>query len=290
MKQLGYYNGKIAPLDEIQVPMCDRGCFFGDGVYDAAISQNGVIFLLDEHIERFFNSAELLQISLNITKQDLKDLLISLMARLDDTDLMVYWQVTRGTAPRDHLFPDGEPNLWVMIRPQKIWDCSKPFSLSLQEDLRHYLCHIKTLNLAANIMTLEKARQAGCHEAVMHRNGRITEGAKHNISIISNGVFKTAPADNLILPGISRARLIMHCQKLGIPVEEVPFCIDELFNADEVIVSSSGAPCVPAKSIDGAQAGGKAPDILNRLRDSVLDELKASTAKSMPEDPCTILS
>jgi len=275
MKQLGYYNGRIAPLDEITVPMCDRGCYFGDGVYEGTNSQNGVIFLLDEHVERFFSSAELLQITLSITKQDLKDLLTSLLTQLDDTDLSVYWQVTRGTAPRDHFYTTGKPNLWIMIKPAKMWDCSKPLDLILHEDLRHHICNIKTLNLVANILALEKARQAGCHEAVLHRNGRVTECTRSNVSIISNGVFRTAPADNMILPGISRARLIMHCQKLGIPVEEVPFCTDELLNADEVIISSSGALCVPAKSIDGVKVGGKAPEILDRLRDSVLDEFKA---------------
>ena len=275
MKQLGYYNGKIAPLDEIYVPMCDRGCYFGDGVYEATNIQNGVIFLLNEHIDRFFKSAELLQISMNITKQNLKDLLTSLLPQLDDTDLSVYWQVTRGTAPRDHFFTTGDPNLWIMIKPQKMWDCGKPLDLILHEDLRHQLCHIKTLNLAANIVILEKARQAGCQEAVMHRNGRITECTRSNISIISNGIFRTAPADNLILPGVSRARLIAHCQKLGIPVEEIPYSTEELFAADEIIVSSSGALCAPVKSIDGVQTGGKAPELLNRLRASVTEEFES---------------
>ena len=275
MKQLGYYNGKTAPLDEMYVPMCDRGCYFGDGVYESLPSQNGVIYLLDEHIDRFFTSAELLKISLNITKQDLKDLLYSLLAQLDDSNLSVYWQVTRGTAPRDHFMTTGEPNLWIMIKPAKIWDCCEPFSLITHEDLRHHICNIKTLNLVANILALEKARQAGCHEAVLHRNGRVTECTRSNISIISNGVFRTAPADNLILPGISRARLIMHCQNLGIPVEETPFSTYELIQADEIIVSSSGAFCVPVKSIDNIQTGGKAPDILAKLRKSVLDEFES---------------
>jgi len=275
MKELGYYNGKTAPLDEICVPMCDRGCYFGDGVYETTPSLNGVIFLLDEHIDRFYKSAELFYISLNFTKQDLKDLLYSLLALMDDSELMVYWQVTRGTAPRNHFFTTDEPNLWVMIRPYKMYDCCGPLELILHEDIRHQICYIKTLNLAANIFILEKARQAGCLEAVLHRNGRITECTRSNISIITNGVFRTAPTDNLILPGISRARLIVHCQRLGIPVEEIPFSIDELFNADEIIVSSSGALCAPASSIDGVPVGGKAPDLLNSLRDSIMDEFNS---------------
>jgi len=275
VKQLGYYNGKIAPLDEICVPMCDRGCYFGDGVYEAALSENGVIYLLDEHIERFYESAKQLLIKLNHSKNDLKDLLNSLLERLDDTNLMVYWQVTRGTAPRSHFFPDGDSNLWVMITPQTMWDCAKPFDLILHEDLRHQICNIKTLNLAVNIMILEKARQAGCHEAVLHRNGFVTECTRSNISIISNGVFRTSPADNLILPGISRARLMIHSKKLGIPVEETQVAVDELFKADEVITSSSGAFCVPVRSIDGVSVGGKAPDVLSRLRDSILDEYRS---------------
>ena len=276
MKCLGYYNGKIGPLEEMQVPMCDRGCYFGDGVYEAAYSENGVIFLLDDHLERFFNSAKLLQIEPAHTKQQYKELLTSLLPQLDDTSLLVYWQLTRETAVRNHTFSYGTPNFWVMIRPYTLFDCLTPFTVILEEDLRHHICHIKTTNLLVNVVTLEKAKQAGCKEAILHRNGRVTECCASNVSIIKNGVFRTAPTDNLILPGISRAHIIMQCKNLGIPVEETPFSTAELFTADEVIISSTGAFCVPVSHIDGKAVGGRAPDILNALREAVFAEYRAA--------------
>jgi len=276
MKRLGYYNGRVGPLEEMQVPMCDRGCYFGDGIYEVALSDNGVIFLLDEHVDRFFDSAGLLRIELRQTKRQLKDLLLSLLPELDDTELLVYWQATRETAIRYQGFSYGEPNLWVMIHPNSLYDTNVPYKAILHEDLRHYICNIKTINLAVNVIAFEKARQAGCQEAIFHRNGRVTECTRSNVSIIKNGVFRTAPVDNFILPGISRARLIKYCHDYKIPVDETPFTTQDLFQADEVIISSTAAFCVPVSHIDGEQVGGKAPDLLNTLRDASIREYKNS--------------
>ena len=113
MKTLGYYNGTYDELDRMMVPMNDRVCYFGDGVYDAGPCRNYHIFAIDEHIDRFFNNAALLEIRMPCTKAELKALLQELVQKLDTGDLFVYYQVTRGTGMRDHPFTEGTGNLWV---------------------------------------------------------------------------------------------------------------------------------------------------------------------------------
>ena len=129
MENLGYYNGKFGPLNEMSIPMNDRVHWFGDGVYDAGPARNYKIFAIDEHIDRFFNSAELLEIEMPCTKQELKDLLNKLVKKVDTGSQFVYYQVTRGTGIRDHAFTEGPGNLWVMLKPATISDGIEPIKL-----------------------------------------------------------------------------------------------------------------------------------------------------------------
>jgi len=266
MKNLGYYNGKIGLIEEMSIPMSDRVCVFGDGIYDATYSRNHIIYNLKEHVDRFFSSAAKLRIEPPCTKEELSQLLCDLVRKVDDGEQFVYFQLTRGCAPRDHAFPDAKSNLWVMLTPRKIKDNRVPVKLITVEDTRFFHCDIKTLNLIPNVMAAQLTKEAGCDEAVFHRGERVTEGSHSNISMIENGVFVTPPTDNLILPGIARANLIKACHALGIPVSETPFTLDRLMNADEVIVSSSGSFCLSASQIDGRPVGGKRGDLLEKLR------------------------
>ena len=123
MKTLGYYNGKIDELDKITVPMLDRACYFGDGVYDVTFCRNYKIYKLHEHVERIFQSAALLKIFPEITPNELCDLLESLVKKLDSGELWVYFQFSRGTDFRNHAFPENAtPNLWIMLKPAAIKD------------------------------------------------------------------------------------------------------------------------------------------------------------------------
>ena len=106
MKTLGYYNGKFGPLEEMTVPMNDRACYFGDGVYEATLARNGKIFALKEHLYRFFNSAGLLRIEIPYTREELTAILYDMLAKMDDSDIFIYWQMTRGTGIRQHQFPE----------------------------------------------------------------------------------------------------------------------------------------------------------------------------------------
>lgn len=271
MKTLGYYNGKYDELENMTVPMNDRVCYFGDGVYDATYSRNYIIYALDEHVDRIFNSAGLLGIVPPCSKDEMKSILNEMVSKLDCDEQFVYWQITRGTAPRNHAFPkEGKANLWIVLKPAKVKDTYAKIKLTHTEDTRFLHCNIKTLNLLPSVMAAQKTEEAGVDECVLHRGDRVTECAHSNIHIIKDGKFITAPTDHLILPGIARAHLIKTCKQFNIPVDETPFTMDELMNADEVIVSSSGSFCLAATELDGTPIGGKAPEILKTLQDALV--------------------
>ena len=283
MKELGYYNGKYGDLNEMTVPMNDRACWFGDGVYEAGMCRNYHIFAIDEHVDRLYRSAGMLEINVPVTKDELKTLLNDLVHKMDTGDLMVYCQVTRGGGPRVHCFPEGPANLWVTLRPKALDPTLPPVSLITAEDTRFLHCNIKTLNLIPSVMANERAKRAGCYECILYRPGyRVTEGSHSNVHIIKDGVFYTAPTDNLILPGIARAHLIAICRRLQIPVSETPFTVDEMLSADEIITSSSTAPCMRACRVDGKEAGMKREDLFNALHDAVFQEYYSETGGKNP--------
>lgn len=278
MKTLGYYNGKYGPLEEMQIPMLDRATYFGDGVYDATYSRNYKIFALDDHVDRFFNSAAALRINIPHTKDELKAILCDMVKKVETGDLFVYWQVSRGTALRYHAFDENSVgNISIMLKPAKVKDIYSTVKLITVEDTRFLHCNLKTLNLIPSVMATQKAESMGCDEAILHRNGRVTECAHSNIHIIKDGVLRTAPTDNLILPGVARKHLIKMCNTLGIPVDETPFTVDDIFTADEVIMSSCTSMCRSASEVDGKAVGGKAPEILKKLQDALLKEYLDAT-------------
>ena len=278
MKYLGYYNGNWGPLEEMTVPMNDRACWFGDGVYDAGPCCGGRFFAMDEHVDRFFRNAAALRITMPVTREELKDTLRRLARKMDDEELLVYAQVTRGTGIRNHLFPEGAGNLWITMIPKEIDEGLHPIRLITREDTRFLHCNIKTLNLLPSVMAAQAAAEAGCDEAVLYREGgRVTECAHSNVHILKDGTLYTAPADNLILPGIARAHLLRACEALGIPYREEPFRLEELFAADEVLVTSSTNPCLHADRIDGRAVGMRDGARFERLREYLVRELRTAT-------------
>ncbi|MBR5798349.1 MAG: aminotransferase class IV [Clostridia bacterium] len=279
MRNLGYYNGEIGMIEDMKVPMTDRGLYFGDGIYDAAYTRNHIIYALDEHIARFYLNLKRLEIAEPMPAEELRALLIELVRRVDNDEQFVYWQATRGSALRDHTFPQGEvkSNLMIMLRPVSIKPVYKPIRLISAEDKRYLYCNMKTINLLPSVLTAEMAAKAGVDETVMHRGERVTECSHSNVSILKNGVFITPPADEYILPGVGRAHLIAASKTLGIPVEERIFTMDELRDADEIIVSSAGSLCLAACELDGKPVGGKDPVTLRKLQDFVVADWLAKT-------------
>ena len=290
LKDLGFYNGKYDTIENMTIPMTDRVCWFGDGVYEATAVRNGVIYCLDEHIDRFFNSAAFVEINIPYTKEELKKLLREMVLKVDvsntDNEALLYWQITRGAdVPRNHIFPDCPARLWITVTPRKLADVYRKIKAISHEDIRFLMCNIKTLCLLPNVLASEKANRAGADECVQYRseaNGikmRVTEGAHSNVHCIKDGVLYTAPLDNLILPGIARKNIIRICAKLGITVKEEPFSLDFLRSADEIIFSSSSNFCITVTELDGEKVGGKAPELLKRLQDALLEDYLLTTNK-----------
>ena len=294
MQNLGYYNGRIAPLDELTVPFNDRVNYFGDGVYEATFTRNHKVFALEEHIDRFYRSAAMVDIKIPMGKAEMAVLIRDLVSRVDDPEQQVYFQITRGTQPRNHTYPeDMVGNFWVVLKPMAIKNIGMEVKAILREDIRFHQCHIKTLNLLPAVMYSQEAARAGVYEAILYRTpnqsgcggelvggmpSRVTECAHSNVHIINEkGEFQTAPLDNLILPGIARAHLITACRALGIPVNETPFTVEELMNAKEVLISSSSAPGLRCVEIDGKPVGRQAPETVAALQKWVKDEIFAAT-------------
>ena len=270
MKDIAYYNGKIGRIDEVQAPITDRGLYFGDGVYDAAMVRNKKIFALDDHLDRFYNSLSLLRIEPPMERSELAATLNDLVSRLDsDAPHMLYWQSTRAAAHRKHAFPAGaKATLMAFAEACPLDRHDHPYKLITVEDTRFLHCNIKTLNLIPSVIAYQRCIEQGCQETVFHRGERVTECAHSNILIIKDGVLCTPPRDNLILPGITLKLLLMLAEKNGIPTSEAPFTMQELADADEIIVSSSGGLCIQAVELDGKPIGGKDPKTLKTLQDA----------------------
>ena len=279
MENLGYYNGKFDLIENMYVPMNDRACFFGDGIYEAAYTKNHIVYSLDEHIDRLFEGATTLDIKIPHTKEELRAIICDLVKKVDADEQLVYFQVSRGTQFRNHTpDPNLMGNVWITIRPQKMRDSYTPMTLMTLEDTRHLYCNIKTLNLMSAVIASKKALEAGVDEAVLHRGEYVTECTHSNIFIITeNNELKTAPISNTILPGVSRAHLINAAHILNIPVIEKAFTVEEMFSAKEVIVTASGALCRPVSEIDGKAVGARSKDILDSLRDFVVNDFLSKT-------------
>jgi D-alanine transaminase len=279
MKTLGYYNGQYDELEKMSVPMLDRACYFGDGIYDVTYCRNYRIYALEEHVNRFFASAELLRIKPTLTREELCGLLTELVKKLDCGNQWVYFQLSRGTGLRSHAFPaeDTPSNLWIMLKPAEIRDTYQPMRCITMEDTRFYHCNIKTLNLIPNVLATLATVEAGVDECILHRGDVVTECAHSNLSILKDGRLITHPADEMILAGTGRAHLIEACRQFGIEVVERNYTLRELHDADEILITSASALCMRVIEIDGKSVGGKAAYTVRQLQDALLNDFITQT-------------
>ncbi len=274
MKTLGYYNGVVDTLENSRIPMLDRACYFGDGVFNVAYARNYKIFALTDHIDQLFQSAAQLQITPDFSKDDLANLLCELVHKLDTGNLWVYFQLSRGTALRLHAFPEGQikPNLMIMIKPAEIRDIRQTVRCITAEDNRHNYCHIKTLNYLSNVLAAQAAEDAGADEAILVRDGVVTECVHANLAILKGGRLITHPADSHIYAGTGRKHMLKICESLGIPTEERCFTMEEMLAADEVFRISGSSLCMQITEIDSVKVGGKDAEHLQALQNALLQE------------------
>lgn len=278
MKTLGYYNGIYDELDRVSIPMLDRACYFGDGVYDVTYCRNYHIFALDEHVDRLFRSADGIRITPPLSKEELKALLCDLVKKLDCGNQWVYFQLSRATAWRNHPFPAEEKaNLWVMLKPAEIRDTYKPLKCITREDTRFAHCNVKSLNLLPNILAKQQAEEAGADECILHRGKTVTECSHSNLFIFKDGLLITHPANERIYAGTGRAHLIEVAKGLGISTDEREYTLDELYQADEVLITSASALCMRVFEVNGSPVGGKAADTIKQFQDALLKDYLEKT-------------
>lgn len=279
MKDLGYYNGKYDRIENMYVPMNDRACFFGDGIFEVAYARNHKIYALCEHLDRMYDSAAYLGYNMPLRKQEFAELLRELSSKVDSPDQLIYWQVSRGTEMRSHA-PASEltANVWVTVREKKMLPPYEKAKLITFPDTRFFHCNMKTLNLLPTVMASIAARDAGVDEAVLHRDGKVTECAHSNLCIIrKDGAVQTAPADKLILPGVTRAHMIRACRELGVVCVEENFTLEEMMDAAEVVIVTSGAQFRPVREIDGRSVGGGAPELVAALQEKLYGDFLKET-------------
>lgn len=262
---MGYslWNDRIVADEEVVVDKEDRGYQFGDGVYEVVKVYNGQLFTMEEHVERFYASAEKIKITIPYTKDKLYTLLHQLVEANEIETGHIYFQITRGACPRNHIFPgdDVQPVLTGNAKenPRPLANFENGVKATFAEDIRWLRCDIKSLNLLGAVLAKQEAHEKGCYEAILHRGETVTEGSSSNIYGVKDGVLYTHPTDNLILNGITRQVILKCAEEIGMPVKEEAFTKEQLLAMDEVIVSSTTSEVTPIIDIDGQVIGGGKP-------------------------------
>lgn len=272
-------NGRLLDRSEAVVDIEDRGYQFGDGIYEVIRVYNRKMFTAAEHMERFQKSAGSIGITIPFTSEQLTNMLEELIERNNLDTGIIYMQITRGVAPRNHAYPSGEvtPCLSAytkeMARPAD--NLKNGVKTILTEDIRWLRCDIKSLNLLGNIMAKQKAAEAGCYEAIQHRGQDVTEGSSSNVFIVKNGTVITHESNNLILKGITKDVILHSCAQNQIPLEERTFTLEELASADEVFLSSTTSEVTPIVEIDGKTVkDGQPGPITRKLQELFIEKIE----------------
>ena len=281
MEYTGYYNGDIGPLEEMKIPMLDRVVFFGDSCYDMATFRSRRAFALRDHLIRFYNSCRLLDIHMALGMEELAAEIQKCIDLSDSDRGCIYWQASRGTRLRSFAWGQ-EPlaaNLIMYAGPAELEPEGKVYHLRMQEDTRFLHCNIKTNNLIPAVLYSQRAKEDGCEESILCRDGLITECAHSNVVILKDGVLWTHPQDRLILPGVTMNILILLAERLGVPVRTEAFTPAQLKDADEIIITSTGVQCIRGVSLDGRPTGGRDPELLLKLQNAYMDFYNANTSR-----------
>lgn len=265
-------NDEILPRDQVHIDIEDRGYQFGDGVYEVIRFYDGKLFHLEEHLARLQKSLSSIYMSLPISVDVFLKKLKQLAEMDDYREGKLYLQVTRGVHPRIHSFPlDVSPLLIAYMSEVKrnIEQMQNGIHTIAVPDDRWHQVNIKSLNLLPNTIAKQKAVEAGAVEAIMVRDGIVTECSASNIYGVKDGKIFTHPSNNLILNGITRQAIKALAEKAYIPWIETPFTLEELQAMDEVFASNTIMEVCPVLTIAGAQIKdgkpGKTTRILQQL-------------------------
>lgn len=266
-----YLNHQYLPKAEARISPDDRGFLFGDGVYEVVRFYRGRLFEAAAHWLRFDRSLA----ELRMTRPailDYEKVCRELITRngMEEKDGYVYIQITRGAAPRNHSFAEGmEPTVYgyVAAFPRNEARLKQGARAILHPDLRWARCDIKSIALLANIMATQVAREQGADEAILLRDGRVTEASRSNVAIVKGGTIYTHPLTPGILNGITRQLTVRLCTQLGIPWQETAVTETELFAADEVFLMGTTVEVMPLIEIAGRQiADGQGGPVTRKLQ------------------------
>ena len=258
-----YLNGEFMPIEQARIPVLDRGFIFGDGVYEVIPVYSRHPFRLAEHLRRLQDSLNSIKL-VNPHDDPIWMRLIRRLVELNEPeDQSVYMQITRGPAKRDHAFPANiTPTVFLMSNPLTTppqQQVSEGVCAITTVDNRWLRCDIKAIALLPNVLLRQEAVEAGCVEAVLLRDGFMTEGAASNIFVLRNGVMLAPPKDHLMLPGITYDVVLELAQANGIRHEVRRISEAELRSAQEIWLTSSTKEVLAITRLDDARVGDGKP-------------------------------
>jgi D-alanine transaminase len=288
MEPIANLNGKQMPLAEAKIPALDRGFLFGDAVYEVLRIYQGRPWLLEEHWKRLAHSLDAIRVS-GVDLDRLRKRMLDTIAAGPFLEAIVYIQVTRGVAPRTHVFPSGSPPL-EFLYVQEFLDHYAPARASgacviTLPDIRWDRCDIKSTNLLANILAAQAAKEAGCREALFYLpDGTLTEGTHTSFfGVISSSGQKTlvtTPTSPAILPGITRGLILRLAQQAGIPVQEHVLKRNDLGRVSELFLTGTTSEILPIIRVDDHAIGdGKPGPITHLLQEAYAQAVAAFIAK-----------
>jgi D-alanine transaminase len=254
-----YFGRGIVPRDRAVVSIDDRGFLFGDAVYEVIRVVRGRLVEPERHLRRLARS--LREVGLPAPALDLPAVAAELIRRNDlgEREATVYAQVSRGAAPRKHAFPPDEtpPTVLVTVTPftPRLDLITQGVAAITLPDVRWSRCDIKSVNLLPNVLAAQRAAEAGAFEAILVRDGVVTEATRSNVLAVVDGVVRTHPTGPLILPGVTREVVLELAVEAAIPVREEALGADELFAAEELLLTGTTADVTPVVTVDGRPVG-----------------------------------
>lgn len=249
-----YLNGEYLPKSQARFSVEDRGALFGDGVYEVTRYYGGQPFEMQAHLDRLRHSLKGISLPEPPHVAELPAISDELIRRNGFNDATVYWQVTRGPAPRNRLFPDDpRPTVLAIVYPAsalELGDGPATITVTVAEDTRWSQCHIKALILLPTMLARNAAHARGFGDAIYQRDGVVTETTGANLFIVRDDELHTHPADRWILHGITRRVVFELAETLGIAVHEQPFTVDQMLAADEVLITGTTTQITAVTQID----------------------------------------
>ncbi len=276
-----HLNGEFLPIAEARIPVLDRGFIYGDGVYEVIPVYSRRPFRLDGHLARLKRSLAAIRIDNPMTDAAWTALVTELVARNEPSDQSVYIQVTRGVAKRDHSFPkDVVPTVFLMSNPLSIpspEQVERGVVAVTTTDNRWYRCDIKSTALLANVLLRQFATDQGAAEAVLLRDGFLTEGSAANIFAVRDGVILTPAKSHLLLPGITYDVILELARNGGLALEQRDVSEGEVRSADELWLTSASREVLAITTLDGRPVGKGVPGPMFRRMYALFQDLKRTT-------------